>query len=50
MTGFVSDWGHFFDLRAKGTTGVPHPDAKALAEPLMHEFINRNYLNCHTND
>lgn len=50
MTGFVSDWGHFFDLRARGTTGVPHPDAKALAEPLMHEFINRNYLNCHTND
>ena len=50
MTGFVSDWDHFFDLRAKGTTGLPHPDAKALAEPLMHEFINRNYLNYHTND
>lgn len=50
MTGFVSDWEYFFDLRARGTTGVPHPDAKALAEPLMHEFINRNYLNCHTND
>lgn len=50
MTGFMSDWSHFFDLRAKGTTGSPHPDAKALAEPLMHEFINRNYLNCHTND
>ena len=50
MTGFVSDWDYFFDLRAKGTTGSPHPDAKALAEPLMHEFINRNYLNYHTND
>lgn len=50
MTGFVSDWQHFFDLRARGTTGAPHPDAKALAEPLMHEFINRNYLNYHTND
>ena len=50
MTGFVSDWGYFFDLRARGTTGAPHPDAKALAEPLMHEFINRNYLNCYTND
>lgn len=49
MTGFVSDWDYFFDLRAKGTTGVPHPDAKALAEPLMHEFINRNYLDCHSN-
>lgn len=45
MTGFVSDWSHFFDLRARGTTGAPHLDAKALAEPLMHEFINRNYIN-----
>ena len=26
------------------------PDAKALAIPLMNEFINRNYLNYHTND
>lgn len=45
MTGFVSDYNHFFDLRAKGTTGAPHPDVRALAEPLMHEFINRNYIN-----
>lgn len=45
MTGFVSDYNHFFDLRAKGTTGTPHPDVRALAEPLMHEFINRNYIN-----
>lgn len=44
MTGFVSDWNHFFDLRARGTTGKPHPDAKALAEPLMNEFINQNLL------
>ena len=44
MTGFVSDFQHFFDLRARGTTGAPHPDAKALAEPLMHEFENRNLI------
>lgn len=44
MTGFVSDWQHFFDLRARGTTGAPHPDAKALAEPLMHEFENRGLI------
>ena len=44
MTGFVSDWSHFFDLRAKGTTGAPHPDAKALAEPLMEEFYKRGYI------
>ncbi len=34
-TAFVKDWRHFFDLRALGTTGAPHPDAKVLAEPLM---------------
>lgn len=44
MTGFISDWAHFFDLRAIGTTGAPHPDAKALAEPLMEEFYKRDYL------
>lgn len=44
MTGFISDWQHFFDLRARGTTGAPHPDAKALAEPLMNEFIQRKYI------
>lgn len=45
MTGFVSDWQHFFDLRALGTTGAPHPQAKELAEPLMKEFIARKYIN-----
>ena len=45
VTGFASDWNHFFDLRAKGTTGAPHPQAKELAEPLMKEFIARKYIN-----
>lgn len=44
MTGFVSDWKHFFNLRALGTTGAPHPQAKELAEPLMKEFIAREYI------
>lgn len=44
MTGFISDWRHFFDLRAVGTTGAPHPQAKELAEPLMNEFKDRGYL------
>ena len=44
MTGFVSDYQHFFDLRARGTTGAPHPDAKALAEPLMCEFKKRGWI------
>lgn len=45
VTGFVSDWNHFFDLRARGTTGAPHPQAKELAETLMKEFIARKYIN-----
>ncbi len=44
MTGFLSDFNHFFDLRARGTTGAPHPDVKALVEPLMEEFYNRNLI------
>lgn len=32
MTGFASDWKHFFDLRLLGTTGKPHPDMLLLAE------------------
>ena len=43
-TAFVDDWVHFFNLRALGTTGAPHPQAKELAEPLMNEFIKRGYL------
>ena len=43
-TAFVSDWQHFFDLRALGTTGAPHPDAKILAKPLYEEFMERGFL------
>lgn len=45
MTGFYDDWEHFFDLRALGTTGKPHPQAQELAEPLMKEMnaIIRSY-------
>ena len=32
MTGFVSDWKHFFDLRYFGKTGKPHPDMLELCE------------------
>lgn len=44
VTGFTSDWEKFFDLRTRGTTGAPHPQAKELAEPLMKEFIARKYI------
>ena len=43
-TGFTSDWIHFFNLRALGTTGAPRPSAKEVAWPLMEEFFNREYI------
>ena len=43
-TAFLSDWKHFFDLRALGTTGAPHPDAKAVALPLYEEMKKRYSL------
>lgn len=44
MCGFAHDFVHFFHLRALGTTGAPHPQAKELAEPLMKDFFERGYL------
>jgi thymidylate synthase (FAD) len=41
MTGFISDWKHFFELRCHSTA---HPDARALAIPLKDEFIGLNYI------
>ena len=35
MTGFASDWKHFFDLR---TPGSAHPQARELAIPLYNKF------------
>lgn len=42
MTGFTSDWKHFFELRDAGSA---HPQAQELAKPLHEEFIRRNYIN-----
>ena len=45
MSGFVSDFKHFFDLRsALHTTGRPHPTVEELVEPLRQEFIKRKYI------
>ena len=41
MTGFISDWEHFFKLRDAGSA---HPQARELAQPLQKEFIKRNYI------
>ena len=43
-TAFASDWCHFFNLRALGTTGAPRPSAKEVAWPLMEEFLNRGWI------
>lgn len=41
MTGFQSDWEHFFELRDASSA---HPQARELAQPLHEEFIKRRYL------
>ena len=41
MTGFISDWKHFFELR---TPGSAHPDARALAIPLEEQFKKLNLI------
>ena len=41
MTGFVSDWKHFFKLRCDTAA---HPQARELAIPLKEEFMNRGYI------
>lgn len=41
MTGFASDWQHFFDLRDDSRA---HPDAQKLAKPLHEEFIKRGWI------
>lgn len=42
MTGFVSQWKHFFELRCATNA---HPQARELAIPLEEEFIKRGYIN-----
>ena len=45
MSGFESDWEHLCKLRSSfAETGQPHPDMKALVDPLLKEFINRGYM------
>lgn len=45
MTGFISDYKHFFDLRSEiAKTGKPHPTIVELIEPLRQEFIKRKLI------
>jgi thymidylate synthase (FAD) len=45
VTGFVSDWKHFFDLRTDiAKTGKPHPDLLQVTNPLYEEFKNKQLI------
>lgn len=41
MTGFISDWEHFFELRVAENT---HPEMRRLTIPLKEEFIKKGYI------
>ena len=41
MSGFVSDWKQFFELR---TADNAHPEMRRLIVPLKEEFIKRGYI------
>ena len=41
MTGTLRQWDHFFDMRARQTTGAAHPQAAEVALPLMQEMAAR---------
>lgn len=44
MTGFESDWKHFFDLRLYGKTGKPHPDMEYLAKLIYDKFVENGII------
>lgn len=41
MTGFATDWLHFFELRCASNA---HPQARELAIPLYEEFLNQKLI------
>jgi thymidylate synthase (FAD) len=41
VTANLREWGHFFKLRAVGTTGAPHPQMREVAVPLLREVRER---------
>lgn len=44
MTANMAEWKHFFDLRYRGTTGVPHPDMKAVAK-MAYDLCPKEFKN-----
>ena len=41
MTGFVSDWEHFFELRCAANA---HPDMQVLAKDLYRQFEEKGLI------
>ena len=46
MTGFISNYKHFFQLRTSiiAETGMPHPDVSTLVDPVYKAFIRSRYI------
>lgn len=42
MTANLKEWYHFFNLRAVGVTGAPHPQMVEVALPLMRDMQKNN--------
>ena len=38
MTGYVTDWRFFLDLRLFGKTGKPHPQIVELSEKIVEQM------------
>lgn len=41
MTAPMFEWGHFFNLRMRGTTGAPHPMVQALSTEVYKDALNK---------
>lgn len=45
MTGFVSDWVHFFNMRSYiAMTGPAHEDMRYIVNLVLYEFLERSYI------
>lgn len=39
----VREWRHIIDLRYYGTTGIPHPNAKIIADMIRNNLMELGY-------
>jgi thymidylate synthase (FAD) len=43
-TAYIDDWKHFINLRYKGISGPPHPNAKYIAKILYNKLVKLNLI------